>query len=48
METVDSGLYRCEIPDKNNVTQTFYVGIYPDDEDELEGEEVPVLCNDSV
>lgn len=25
---VDDGLYRCEILDKENVTQTLYVGIY--------------------
>ena len=29
-----SGLYWCEIPDQNNVTQTFYVGIYSDEDSE--------------
>ena len=26
--TVPEGLYRCEVPDVDNVTQTLYVGIY--------------------
>ena len=23
-----NGIYRCEIPDSNNVTQTIYIGVY--------------------
>ena len=25
---IDGGLYRCEIPDADSITQTFYVGVY--------------------
>ena len=31
--SVESGLYRCEIPDNENVTQTLYVGVYSTDND---------------
>ena len=26
--TIESGLYRCEVPDSDNNTQTLYVGVY--------------------
>ena len=29
-----NGLYRCEVPDRDHVTQTLYVGIYSEDESE--------------
>ena len=35
VDTVESGLYRCEIPDQDNITQTFYVGIYSEEEGEI-------------
>ena len=31
--SVESGLYRCEIPDDDGVTQTLYVGVYSTDND---------------
>jgi len=33
------GLYRCEVPDAENVTQTLYVGIYP-----TSGEGELIIC----
>ena len=30
-----SGIYRCEIPDARNVTQTIYIGVYTADTGEL-------------
>ena len=32
VDSVESGLYRCEVPDRDNVTQILYVGIYSNEE----------------
>ena len=43
-DVVESGLYRCQIPDRENNTQVFFVGIYSN---ETGGESVTIVTTAS-